>query len=457
MSLTVVILAAGQGTRMKSARPKVIHELAGKPILQHVVDRARELDPSQIIVVIGHGSEQVRAAMTDSDLDFVEQREQLGTGHALLQCLDRIEEGNDVLVLVGDCPLIRTGTLTDMLERRGDSRVCVLSFFPENPFGYGRIVRASGENVDAIVEQKDTTPAQAEIRECNSGILWIRGRGLGELVRDINNDNAQREYYLTDVVALAASVGDAVSAVACEDPSEVNGINNQLQLAEVERIYRARWASSLMDQGVKLFDPTRIDVRGSLEVGRDVQIDVNCVFEGSVRLGDNVRIGANCVIRDTRIDSGTEILPMTSIVEAYIGKRVSIGPFARIRPGTECADEAKIGNFVELKKASIGRGSKVNHLSYVGDTEMGERVNVGAGTITCNYDGVNKFKTVIEDGVFVGSNTQLVAPVRVASNATIGAGSVITSDVPADELTLSRSKQVTMRGWQRPKKQEKED
>ena len=457
MSLTVVILAAGQGTRMKSARPKVIHELAGKPILQHVVDRARELDPSQIIVVIGHGSEQVRAAMTDSDLDFVEQREQLGTGHALLQCLDKIEEGNDVLVLVGDCPLIRTGTLTDMLERRGDSRVCVLSFFPENPFGYGRIVRASGENVDAIVEQKDTTPAQAEIRECNSGILWIRGRGLGELVRDINNDNAQREYYLTDVVALAASVGDAVSAVACEDPSEVNGINNQLQLAEVERIYRARWASSLMDQGVKLFDPTRIDVRGSLEVGRDVQIDVNCVFEGSVRLGDNVRIGANCVIRDTRIDSGTEILPMTSIVEAYIGKRVSIGPFARIRPGTECADEAKIGNFVELKKASIGRGSKVNHLSYVGDTEMGERVNVGAGTITCNYDGVNKFKTVIEDGVFVGSNTQLVAPVRVASNATIGAGSVITSDVPADELTLSRSKQVTMRGWQRPKKQEKED
>ena len=441
---------------MKSARPKVIHELAGKPILQHVVDSARELEPSQIIVVVGHGSEQVRDAMPEADIEFVEQHEQLGTGHALLQCLDTIDSGNDVLVLVGDCPLIRSVTLSDMLAQRGDSRVCVLSFLPVSPYGYGRILRAADGNVDAIVEQKDTTQAQAEIGECNSGILWIRGQDLSALVEAIGNDNAQGEYYLTDVVALAAAAGDTVSAVACEDPSEVNGINNQLQLAEVERIYRERWAQSLMEQGVKLYDPTRLDVRGSLTVGHDVEIDVNCVFEGNVELGDNVRIGANCVIRNTRIGSDTEILPMTSIEEADIGRRVSIGPFARVRPGTECADDVKIGNFVETKKAAIGQGSKINHLSYVGDTEMGSGVNIGAGTITCNYDGANKFKTIIEDGVFVGSDTQLVAPVRVARNATIGAGSTITRNVPADELTVSRSKQVTIPGWQRPQKQKKE-
>jgi len=442
---------------MKSARPKVIHELAGKPILHHVVETSRALQPDQVIVVIGHGADQVRAAMRDEQLVFVEQAEQLGTGHALQQCLDTIEPGNDVLVLVGDVPLIRAETISRLLEQSADARVSVLSFVPANAFGYGRIVRAENGNVNAIVEQKDTTPAEAEIGECNSGILMIRGERLRDLVMALDNANAQGEFYLTDVVALAAAAGDTVAAVVCEDANEVNGINNQQQLAVVETLYRERAAHALMAQGVKLFDPARIDVRGEISVGRDVQIDVNCVFEGTVSLGDNVRIGANCVIRNTRIADASEIKPMTSIEDAIIGSNVSIGPFARIRPGTECDDDVKIGNFVETKKARIGKGSKVSHLSYIGDTEMGSEVNVGAGTITCNYDGVNKFKTIIEDGVFIGSDTQLVAPVRIARNATIGAGSTITRDVPADKLSLSRSKQVTIDGWSKPQKQTEEN
>ena len=363
-----------------------------------------------------------------------------------------IDAENDVLVVVGDVPLIRSDTLAQLVQQRGEAAVSVLSFIPSNPFGYGRIVRAEDGAVDAIVEQKDTSPAQAEITECNSGILLLAGRGLRELVMALDNNNAQGEYYLTDVVSIAASAGEAVSAVVCEDASEVNGINNQQQLALVETLYRERAANALMAQGVKLFDPSRIDIRGDVEVGRDVQIDINCIFEGEVSLGDNVRVGANCVIRNARIEAGSEIKPMTSIEDAIIGRKVSIGPFARIRPGTECADGVKIGNFVETKKALIGEGSKVNHLSYIGDTEMGSGVNIGAGTITCNYDGANKFKTIIEDDVFVGSDTQLVAPVRVARNATIGAGSTITKDVAADSLSLSRAKQITVEGWSRPVK-----
>ena len=438
---------------MKSSRPKVIHELAGQPILHHVVASSRALQPEQIVVVVGHGARQVREAMAQEPVIFVEQAQQLGTGHALQQCLDVIDADNDVLVLVGDVPLIRADTLAQLVQQRGKAAVCVLSFIPQNPFGYGRIVRADDGGVNAIVEQKDTSPAQAAISECNSGILLLGGAQLRELVMALDNNNTQGEYYLTDVVAIAAARGELVSAVVCEDANEVNGINNQQQLALVETLYRQRAANVLMAQGVKLFDPTRIDVRGDLEVGRDVQIDVNCIFEGKVSLGDNVRIGANCVIRNTSIDAGSEIKPMTSIEDAIIGRKVSIGPFARIRPGTECADEVKIGNFVETKKSRIGKGSKVSHLSYIGDTEMGSGVNIGAGTITCNYDGANKFKTIIEDGVFVGSDTQLVAPVRVARNATIGAGSTITKDVAADRLTLSRAKQITIDGWSRPKKQ----
>jgi bifunctional UDP-N-acetylglucosamine pyrophosphorylase/glucosamine-1-phosphate N-acetyltransferase len=403
-------------------------------------------------VVVGHGARQVREAMAQDSVIFVEQAQQLGTGHALQQCLDVIDADNDVLVLVGDVPLIRADTLAQLVQQRAKAAVCVLSFIPRNPFGYGRIVRAEDGGVKAIVEQKDTSPVQAEITECNSGILLLGGAQLRELVMALDNTNSQGEYYLTDVVAIAAARGELVSAVVCEDANEVNGINNQQQLALVETLYRQRAANALMDQGVKLFDPTRIDVRGELAVGRDVEIDINCIFEGKVSLGDNVRIGANCVIRNTSIEADSEIKPMTSIEDAIIGRKVSIGPFARIRPGTECADEVKIGNFVETKKTRIGKGSKVSHLSYIGDTEMGSGVNIGAGTITCNYDGVNKFKTIIEDGVFVGSDTQLVAPVRIARNATIGAGSTITKDVAADRLTLSRAKQITIDGWSRPKK-----
>ena len=441
---------------MMSSRPKVLHELAGKPLLQHVVASSRELQPEQVIVVIGHGAGQVRAAMQGEAVIFVEQPQQLGTGHAVQQCLDTITPGNDVLVLVGDAPLIRVESLHRLIEQRGDAAVTVLSFIPMNNFGYGRIARTGNGSVRAIVEQKDTTADEADITECNSGILLIDGARVRELVMSLENNNTQQEYYLTDVVALATAAGDGVNAVVCEDADEVNGINNQQQLALVETIYRQRCANALMAQGVKLFDPARIDVRGDITVGRDVQIDINCIFEGNVVLGDNVRIGANCVIRNTRIDAGSEIKPMTSIEDAVIGRNVSIGPFARIRPGTECADDVKIGNFVETKKAIIGEGSKVSHLSYIGDTEMGSAVNIGAGTITCNYDGVNKHRTIIEDGVFIGSDTQLIAPVRVARNATIGAGSTITRDAAADSLTLSRAKQVTIDGWSRPLKKTEE-
>jgi bifunctional UDP-N-acetylglucosamine pyrophosphorylase/glucosamine-1-phosphate N-acetyltransferase len=453
MSLSIVILAAGQGTRMKSVRPKVIHELAGKPLLQHVVDSCRALEPEQIIVVTGHAAEQVHAIMQGQDLSFVEQAEQFGTGHALAQCLDVITPGNDVLVLFGDVPLIRAETMAQIIEASDDAAVRILSFIPESPFGYGRIVRQQDNSVRAIVEHKDASQEQLGIGECFSGIMSLRGDRLQQLVTSLDNKNAQGEYYLTDVVDIAVVNGDTVSAILCADPGEVSGINNQQQLAAVEALYRTRQVDALMTQGAKIFDPARIDIRGEIKLGSDVQIDVNCVFEGTVTLGDNVRIGANCVIRNSSIAADSEIKPMTSIDEAIIGRGVSIGPFARIRPGTECDDGAKIGNFVETKQARIGKDSKISHLSYIGDTEMGSAVNIGAGTITCNYDGVNKHKTVIGDGVFIGSDTQLVAPVTVESNATIGAGSTITRNAPADKLTVSRAKQVTIDSWTKPVKQ----
>ncbi len=455
MPLSIVILAAGQGTRMKSARAKVLHELAGKPLLQHVVDSSRALEPEQIIVVVGHGGDKVQAAMQGQGLYFVSQREQLGTGHALQQCLDHINTGNAVLVLFGDVPLIRAETMASMIEQTTDAAVCILSFEPENPFGYGRILRKQS-SVQAIVEQKDASPEQQQIGECFSGIMLIRGDKLQRLVTVLENDNAQKEYYLTDVVGHAVADGNTVGAVLCENPDEVSGVNNQHQLATVEALYRSHQVALLMDHGVKLYDPKRIDIRGEIKAGKDVVIDVNCLFEGEVILGDNVRIGAGCVIRNTSIDVGSEIKPMTSIDEAVIGRDVIIGPFARIRPGTELSDKAKVGNFVETKNARIGEGSKVNHLSYIGDTEMGSGVNIGAGTITCNYDGVNKAKTIIEDGVFIGSDTQLVAPVRIERNATVGAGSTITKNVPADKLAISRAKQVTISAWSKPVKKQKE-
>lgn len=456
MPLSIIILAAGQGTRMKSSRPKVMHTLAGKPLLQHVVDAGAALGPDQIIVVVGHHSEQVRELMQDQNLSFVEQREQLGTGHAVAQCLTEFNEGNDLLVLYGDVPMITSKTLQQLHEEAGDSAVNILSFLPKNPQGYGRILRSGDGSVEAIVEEKEATDKQRNIQESNSGIMYIQGKQVRQLIEKLDNKNAQSEFYLTDVVKHCVAAGLKVMASVCPTEEEVYGVNNQLQLAEVERIYRRRQAEQLMQQGVKLYDPARIDIRGSLDVGADIEIDINCVFEGDVKLGDNVKIGANCVIRNASIGADSVIQPMTSIDEAIIGSRVSIGPFARIRPGTDCADEVKIGNFVETKKSRIGRGSKVSHLSYIGDTEMGSEVNIGAGTITCNYDGVNKFQTIIEDGVFVGSDTQLVAPVRIARGSTIGAGSTITRDTPADKLTLSRSKQITVNAWKKSTRKTKE-
>lgn len=450
MPLSIIILAAGQGVRMKSSRPKVMHALAGKPMLQHVVDTCLALEPDQIIVVVGHQSERVRSMMHDQGLEFVEQSDQQGTGHAVAQCLPVLNKGNDVIVLYGDVPLISVDTIRALLDKSDGTSVNILSFLPQNSQGYGRIQRSADDNVEAIVEENDASAEQKKIRESNSGILFIVGEKIGDLIGKLENNNVQGEYLLTDVVKHAVQQGLKVAATICSENDDLYGVNNQAQLAEVEKIYRRRQAEKLMRGGVKLYDPARIDVRGTLQVGTDIEIDINCVFEGDVSLSDRVKIGANCVIRNSTIGSDSIIQPMSSIDGAVIGNRVSIGPFARIRPGTECADEVKIGNFVETKKSQIGAGSKVNHLSYIGDAEIGAAVNIGAGTITCNYDGVNKFKTIIEDGVFIGSNTQLVAPVRIARGATIGAGSTITSDTPADKLTLSRSKQVTIDAWKKP-------
>ncbi|MCP3687724.1 MAG: UDP-N-acetylglucosamine diphosphorylase/glucosamine-1-phosphate N-acetyltransferase [Gammaproteobacteria bacterium] len=452
MSLSIIILAAGQGTRMKSCRPKVLHPLAGKPMLQHVVDNSLVLQPDQLIVVVGHGAKQLREHMQDQSIEFIAQKQQLGTGHAVAQCLASLKPGNDVLVLYGDVPMISTDTLRALLKNSAHSAVNILSFMPTDSFGYGRIVRQDDDKVIAIVEEKDADETQKKIRESNSGIVAIAGSQVKPLIDKLDNDNAQGEYYLTDVVKHAVASGLSVSATVCENADEVLGVNNQAQLAQAETIYRQHQARRLMIDGAKLYDPARIDIRGSLTVGADVEIDVNCIFIGDVTLGDNVIIGANCVIANAKIGAHSSILPMSSIDTASIGEHVSIGPFARIRPGTECADKVKIGNFVETKKTHIGMGSKVSHLSYIGDTIMGSNVNIGAGTITCNYDGVNKFKTIIEDDVFVGSDTQLVAPVKVGRGSTIGAGSTITHDTPADKLTLTRAKQVTIPGWSRPSK-----
>lgn len=456
MPLSIIILAAGQGTRMKSSRPKVLHHLAGKPMLQHVIDNSRKLKPDQVIVVIGHHSELVREQLDGQPVELVEQHPQLGTGHAVAQCLDDLNRGNDVLVLYGDVPLISADTLAVLLQDAQDYTVNVLSFEPENSTGYGRIVRQSDNSVTAIVEEKDATEEQRKLKESNSGIMRIAGNQVKNLINRLDNQNAQSEYYLTDVVKHAVADNLKVSAAVCADADEVLGVNSQTQLAQVEQLYRQSQAKWLMEAGVKLYDPQRIDIRGNLKVGTDVEIDINCVFIGDVRLGNNVHIAANCVIENSFVDDNSRVLPMTSIDSARIGKQVSIGPFARIRPGTECADGVKIGNFVETKKAQIGLGSKVSHLSYIGDTEMGSGVNIGAGTITCNYDGANKFKTVIEDDVFVGSDTQLVAPVRLARGTTVGAGSTITRDTPADQLTLSRAKQVSLKGWSKPIKKQQD-
>jgi bifunctional UDP-N-acetylglucosamine pyrophosphorylase/glucosamine-1-phosphate N-acetyltransferase len=448
--VNVVILAAGQGKRMHSDRPKVLHPLAGRPLLSHVLDTARSLAPSRVCVVYGHGGQQVREAIADDSIAWVRQEPQLGTGHALQQTLPALVPDAQTLVLYGDVPLTRADTLRAMIAAAGDG-VSLLTVTLDDPTGYGRIVRDGGA-VKRIVEEKDATAAERALREVNTGIMVLPTRHLARWLASLRDDNAQREYYLTDVIAAAVSEGVAVRAIQPASAWETLGVNSKAQLAELERVYRHDVAGKLLAAGVTLADPARIDVRGKLECGRDVAIDVNCVFEGEVVLGDRVSLGANCVLRNVRVDADTRIEPFCHLEEADIGRNCRIGPYARLRPGAQLAEDVHIGNFVEVKASTIGAGSKANHLAYIGDTEVGRNVNVGAGTITCNYDGANKHRTVIEDDVFIGSDTQLVAPVRVGRGATLGAGTTLTEDAPPGELTISRARQLTIPGWKRPAK-----
>ncbi|HCI12932.1 MAG: UDP-N-acetylglucosamine diphosphorylase/glucosamine-1-phosphate N-acetyltransferase [Gallionellales bacterium GWA2_60_142] len=451
--MNIVILAAGKGTRMYSHKPKVLHALAGKPLVQHVLDCAATLRPQRVCVVYGHGGEMVPQAMAQYDAQFVIQEPQLGTGHAVQQAMPHLPDEGRTLVLYGDVPLIQHSTLHQM-QQAGDGLV-LLTVTLDNPAGYGRIVRDSQGDVQCIVEEKDATPEQREIREVNTGILLAPTAQLRDWLGKLGNDNAQGEYYLTDIVGMAVRQGVVVHTVQPAQRWEVEGINNKMQLATLERTWQRVEAERLLAHGVTLADPARIDVRGRLVCGRDVEIDVGCIFEGEVTLGDNVRVGAYSVIRNATVATGTDIAPYSHIDSSAVGANCHIGPYARLRPGTKLADGAHIGNFVEIKNSEIGAGSKANHLSYIGDSTVGSRVNIGAGTITCNYDGANKFRTVIGDDAFIGSDTQLVAPVTVGRGATIGAGSTITKDTPDNELTLSRSKQLTVTGWKRPIKQVK--
>ncbi len=450
--LHVVILAAGQGSRMKSALPKVLHAVAGRPMLHHVIGTAKQLGAETIHTVIGHGADQVKAVTPETSVNWVVQSEQLGTGHAVAQALPDLPDDARVLVLYGDVPLTRVDTLEAMVADLDDRTLGLLTVTLDDPAGYGRIVRDEAEQVTAIVEQKDATEAQRAIQEVNTGILAVSAKHLKSWLPTLSNANAQGEYYLTDIIAMAVDHGLSISVAQPGDAFEVQGVNNRLQLAELERWYQRREADRLMTEGATLADPARIDVRGDLTIGNDILIDVNVVFEGKVSIGSGVSIGPGCVIKDARIADGAQIHAHSVIEGASVGANAQIGPFARLRPGTELAADTKVGNFVETKKAVVGQGSKINHLSYVGDASLGRNVNVGAGTITCNYDGVNKFRTEIGDGVFVGSNTSLVAPVRISADATIGAGSTITRDVANSELAVARGRQRNLSGWERPKK-----
>ncbi len=457
MPLNVLILAAGRGVRMRSALPKVLHPLAGRPLLQHTIDTARLLTPRKICVVYGYGGETVPQTIAGDDLVFVKQEPQLGTGHALMQAMPALaaNPASATLVLYGDVPLIGRETLTRMLAN-GDRRLTLLTVALGDPTGYGRIVRDAQNAVRAIGEQKDASEAQLNITEINTGIMLIPTACLPGWLAKLTTENAQGEYYLTDIVALAIADGVEVAAAQPNHNWEALGVNSKAQLASLERIYQQNIADALLEAGVTLVDPARLDVRGNLRCGADVFIDINCVFEGEVVLGDGVRIGANCVVRNSTVGAQTRLEPFSLIDDAQVGADCSIGPFARLRPGTTMGMGAKIGNFVETKKAVIGDGSKINHLSYVGDTDVGRNVNIGAGTITCNYDGVNKHRTVIEDDAFIGSDTQLVAPVTVGRGATLGAGTTLTADAPAGQLTISRARQSTIAGWKRPVKKGKQ-
>ena len=449
--MDVVILAAGKGTRMRSSRPKVLQPLAGRPLLAHVLDTARSLDAARICVVVGHGADAVRAALDAPDLRWVEQSPQLGTGHAVQQALPELSPDGVALVLYGDVPLITRDTLRRLVEAVAADRLALLTQTVAEPDGYGRIVRDARGKVQRIVEHKDANELERRIHEINTGILAAPVVRLEDWLARIGNDNAQGEYYLTDIVALAVADGVEVVTASPSAGWETAGVNDRRQLAALERTLQATIADALLDAGVTLADPARIDVRGTLECGTDVEIDVDCVFEGRVVLGDGVRIGAHCVLRDAVIGGGTRIAPFSHIESTSTGRDCVIGPYARTRPGTVLADAVHLGNFVEVKNSHVGQGSKANHLAYVGDADVGAGVNIGAGVITCNYDGVNKHRTVIEDEAFVGSDVQLVAPVRVGRGATIGAGTTLTRDAPENQLTISRVKQTSVR-WKRPAK-----
>ncbi|RZF27970.1 UDP-N-acetylglucosamine diphosphorylase/glucosamine-1-phosphate N-acetyltransferase [Paraburkholderia sp. UYCP14C] len=450
--MNIVILAAGTGKRMRSALPKVLHPLAGRPLLAHVIDTARALQPARLIVVIGHGAEAVREAVAAPDIRFAVQEQQLGTGHAVQQALPLLDPSLPTLVLYGDVPLTRAETLRALTERAGQNGYGVLTVTLDDPTGYGRIVRDQHGNVQRIVEQKDANPEQLKIAEINTGIIVAPTGRLAGWLAALRNDNAQGEFYLTDAVEMAIEAGLKVVTTQPEHEWETLGVNSKQQLAELERIHQRNVADALLVAGVTLVDPARVDVRGTLECGRDVSIDVNCVFEGRVTLADNVCIGPNCVIRNARIGVGTRVDAFSHIEGAEVGAKAVIGPYARLRPGAALHDESHVGNFVEVKNAVLGHGSKANHLSYIGDADVGARVNIGAGTITCNYDGANKFRTVIEDDVFVGSDTQLVAPVRVQRGATIAAGTTVWKDVAAGALVLNDKTQTSRTGYVRPVK-----
>ncbi|HXC09780.1 MAG TPA: bifunctional UDP-N-acetylglucosamine diphosphorylase/glucosamine-1-phosphate N-acetyltransferase GlmU [Steroidobacteraceae bacterium] len=457
MQLSVVILAAGQGKRMHSDLPKVLQPLAGQPLLQHVIRTARALEPAHIYVVYGYGGAQVQAALSNEPVEWVLQADQLGTGHAVMQAMCVIPDDHTVLVLYGDVPLIRTPSLAKLVSLADEGALAVLSVDLEDAAGYGRIVRNAEGQIRAIVEHKDANPEQLQIRELNTGLMAAPARHLREWLLGLGNSNSSREYYLTDVVAGAVQAGHRVEPVRCTFTSEVMGVNDKIQLSKVEALYRRERAEELMLAGATVADPERIDIRGEVTVGRDVFIDVNAVLVGAVDLAAGVKIGPNCIISDSQIGAGTEIHANSIIDHAIVAENCRIGPFARVRPGSTLHHDVHIGNFVEIKSSDIGAGSKANHLAYVGDSQVGRGVNVGAGTITCNYDGLNKWPTFIGDGVFIGSGSMLVAPVRIGVGATIGAGSTITQNAPDGELTLTRAKQTTVAGWQRPTKLDEEE
>ena len=449
--LSVVILAAGKGTRMYSDLPKVLHPIAGKPMVKHVIDTAKQLNARQINLIYGHGADLLKEKLADEPVNWVFQAEQLGTGHAMQQAAPFFADDENIVMLYGDTPLIQQSTLERLIAQKPENGIALLTVKLDNPTGYGRIIRENG-SVVAIVEQKDASAEQLKIQEINTGVMVASGASFKKWLGNLNNNNAQGEYYITDVIAMANEDGFQVQAVQADEFMEVEGVNNRLQLAALERFYQKKQTEKLLLAGVTLIDPSRFDVRGTVEHGKDVSIDVNVILEGNVKLGNNVKIGAGCVLKNVTVGDNVEIKPYSVLEDAVIGEKSAIGPFSRLRPGTQLAEGAHVGNFVEIKNAQVGKGSKVNHLTYVGDAEVGRNVNIGAGVITCNYDGANKFKTIIGDDVFVGSDSQLVAPVEIANGATIGAGSTITKNVAEGELVITRVAQKHIQGWQRPTK-----